>query len=196
MAQLTNLQKLFIEHYLQTWNATEAARRAGYKGSANTLAVTGHDNLRKPNIKAAIDERMREEAMATDEALARVARQARGIDFSKLAEVFRMNAQEGVTLADIMERIHQLGIGDYIKRVKVDKSGLDIQLHDSQDALFKILQGSGVFMNHTREHTWEDDAVELIKRGEITYEAMLETFDNDHDKIHELFKRAGLPIPD
>ena len=48
---LTAKQKLFAEAYVACLNATEAARRAGYKGSDNTLAVTGHDNLRKPKFQ-------------------------------------------------------------------------------------------------------------------------------------------------
>ena len=39
-------------------NATEAARRAGYKGSANTLRSVGGENLTKPAIRAEIDRRM------------------------------------------------------------------------------------------------------------------------------------------
>lgn len=54
--QLTNKQQAFIEHYCGdcTFNGTEAASRAGYKGSRGLLAVVATENLRKPKIKAAI----------------------------------------------------------------------------------------------------------------------------------------------
>lgn len=55
---LTEKQKRFIDYYVETGNATEAAKKAGY--SEKTAAVTGHDNLRKPNIKSAIDARLKE----------------------------------------------------------------------------------------------------------------------------------------
>ena len=57
-SELTDKQKAFINHYIQCWNATEAARRAGYQGNDNTLAVVGHENLSKPNIYNAIEKRM------------------------------------------------------------------------------------------------------------------------------------------
>ncbi|HPC93163.1 MAG TPA: GIY-YIG nuclease family protein [Myxococcota bacterium] len=53
-------QKLFIESYLETWNATEAARRAGYKGNAGTLGQVGHENLGKSYIWEEIQHRLSE----------------------------------------------------------------------------------------------------------------------------------------
>lgn len=49
-------QKRFADEYIITGNATEAARRAGY--SEKTCSVIGDENLRKPNIKKYIDDRM------------------------------------------------------------------------------------------------------------------------------------------
>lgn len=49
---LTVRQKRFIDAYALCGNVSEAARRAGY--SAKTAAQMGHENLRKPDIAAAI----------------------------------------------------------------------------------------------------------------------------------------------
>jgi phage terminase small subunit len=57
---LTIKQDLFVTHYIETLNATEAARRSGYKGSDNTLGVIGYENLRKPKIREAIDKILEE----------------------------------------------------------------------------------------------------------------------------------------
>lgn len=57
---LTPKQKSFADYYIETGNATEAARKAGYKGSSNTLGVTGSENLRKPIVSAYIKSRMAE----------------------------------------------------------------------------------------------------------------------------------------
>lgn len=35
--ELSNRQRLFVQEYLSCWNASEAARRAGYKGKANVI---------------------------------------------------------------------------------------------------------------------------------------------------------------
>ena len=75
---LTNKQFLFCEHYIQTSNATLSARLAGYSGKDdNAYAVTGHDNLRKPKIRAYLAERYKEFAMTSDEVLMRLANIAR-----------------------------------------------------------------------------------------------------------------------
>ena len=57
MQKLTAKQRRFVDYYIKTGNATEAAKKAGY--SRKTAAVTGHDNLRKPNIKSAIEKRLK-----------------------------------------------------------------------------------------------------------------------------------------
>ncbi|MGU8365149.1 terminase small subunit, partial [Clostridium perfringens] len=52
----TNRQKAFADYYIELGNATEAARRAGYKGkNVNKIAS---ENLAKLDIKQYIDERM------------------------------------------------------------------------------------------------------------------------------------------
>lgn len=54
--KLTDKQQRFVEEYCVDWNCTQAAIRAGY--SEKTAHATGWENLRKPEIKAAIDERL------------------------------------------------------------------------------------------------------------------------------------------
>lgn len=56
--KLTEKQKRFIDFYIETANATESARRAGY--SKKTAEAIGLENLGKPRIKEAIDKRLKE----------------------------------------------------------------------------------------------------------------------------------------
>lgn len=56
--KLTEKQRRFVDYYVETGNASEAARRAGY--SEKTAGWIGQENLQKPTIKAAIDARLRE----------------------------------------------------------------------------------------------------------------------------------------
>jgi len=55
---LTYKQRAFVEHFLAMgdaqWNATEAAKLAGYKGNRVSLATIGSANLRKVQIQEAI----------------------------------------------------------------------------------------------------------------------------------------------
>ena len=54
---MTPKQQRFVDEYLIDLNATQAAIRAGY--SARTAAETGHENLRKPQIAAALEAQMK-----------------------------------------------------------------------------------------------------------------------------------------
>jgi phage terminase small subunit len=57
--KLTAKQQAFVDNYIITLNATEAAKRAGYncKDDMN-YGMVGNENLKKPKIRAAIDKRM------------------------------------------------------------------------------------------------------------------------------------------
>jgi len=54
--KLTEKQKRFIDYYIETANATESAKRAGY--SEKTADRIGHENLRK--LEFFIQERLEE----------------------------------------------------------------------------------------------------------------------------------------
>lgn len=56
--KLTEKQKRFVDYYIELGNATEAAKKAGYAEKA--AYATGAENLRKPQIKSAIDARLKE----------------------------------------------------------------------------------------------------------------------------------------
>lgn len=54
MSDLTEKQKIFCREYIYDWNATRAAKMAGY--SESTAYSIGWENLRKPDIQAYITE--------------------------------------------------------------------------------------------------------------------------------------------
>lgn len=57
LKKLTEKQKRFVDAYIETGNAAESARRAGYK--PKNADVTGRENLRKPTVKKAIADRLK-----------------------------------------------------------------------------------------------------------------------------------------
>ena len=56
--ELTPKQKAFADYYLETGNATEAAKRAGY--SEKTARQMGTENLAKPYVSQYIAERQKQ----------------------------------------------------------------------------------------------------------------------------------------
>ncbi len=68
MNRLTEKQRKFVEAYMgkAEGNGVEAARLAGYKGNDNTLAAIASENLRKPKIASAIEERQEGDPLVAD----------------------------------------------------------------------------------------------------------------------------------
>ena len=63
LAKLTIKQRRFIDEYLVDLNATQAAVRAGY--SSKRVDAIGYENLRKPDIAAAVREAQKARAEST-----------------------------------------------------------------------------------------------------------------------------------
>lgn len=158
---LSAKMQAFINEYLIDFNATRAAERAGYKGSEATLASTGWENLRKPEIKAAIKQRLQEKAMLADEVLMRLAEQARG----SMADFVRFDA-EGNVIPDLqtaafMGKLHLVkrlkikqrtySIGDD-EPIPVTETTTEFELYDAQAANALLGKHHGLFVERT-EHT-------------------------------------------
>lgn len=98
LAALTAKQRKFVLHYLSSLNASAAAREAGY--SERTAAAIGYENLRKPQIAAAISAGMAIQAMPAEEILARLAAQARG----SMADFLRVDEEEITVTWSVLRR--------------------------------------------------------------------------------------------
>ena len=75
---LTEMQKRFIDYYIETANATEACRRAGYKGK--NLNRIGSQNLSKLDefIKVKLQEKENKRVASQNEVLEYLTRVMRG----------------------------------------------------------------------------------------------------------------------
>lgn len=68
----------------------------------------------------------------------------------------------------------------------------DSSLSDRLKAL-ELLAKYHNLTNTTRISTWQDEAIESIKRGEISYNDFMFAFD-DENLAQQLFRQAGVPI--
>ena len=128
---MTDKQKAFVEHYLQCWNATEAALQAGY--SERSARSIGHENLTKPDVSAEIERRIEEMVMTADEAMICLSNQARA-SFGEMIKLV-----DGQPVID-WQRIITTGAIDSIKEIIYRGDSITIRLHDSQAALVQILK--------------------------------------------------------
>lgn len=95
IASLTPKQQRFIEEYLVDLNATQAAIRAGY--SARSAASIGEENLRKPDIAAAVEAAQQKRAERLGVTADRIEEELAAVAFSNLRDVASWDEDE-VTL--------------------------------------------------------------------------------------------------
>ncbi|HNP70721.1 MAG TPA: terminase small subunit [Kouleothrix sp.] len=171
---LTAQQRRFVAAYLDCLNASEAARRAGYKTKAN---VQGARLLAYASIQAAVAAGTARYAMPASEVLARLAAIARG----SLADVLRLPApttrEDGTTYtvgsdwALDLVKARETGAIHLIKKLKATKYGDEVELHDPVPALTLIGKQHGLFKEQGMQlnldmSTLTTEQLERIAAGE------------------------------
>jgi phage terminase small subunit len=206
MAKLSNKQRAFVEEYLRSWNATQAALAAGY--SENTAYSQGHRLLKNAEIDAEIKRRLEELTMSETEVLARLTEQARGDigQFFKVIEEWTeyplpshevIDAKEVVEPADGEDGKSEKKTVYWVRHVAVDadklvdpryshlvrkfkdspKDGLTLELYDAQGALKLIGQRYGLFKD--KVEVTGKDGKELLPLDDIV--AALHMVDRQSD---------------
>lgn len=149
---LSKKRRVFIEEYLQCWNGTEAARRAGYKFPRRQASYL----LSIIDIREAIEKRIAEKAMSADEVLLRLAEQARS------EQTKYLTAKGSIDLEGLIEA----GKAHLVKGTRWDgKDNLVIEFHDAQAALVHLGRHYKLFTDQV-EHT--GSVVVKVVRGVST----------------------------
>lgn len=173
---LSKKQQAFVEEFFNDFNATQAAIRAGY--SERSARSIGSENLTKPDISEAINQRLRETAMSADEVLMRLADHGRGdlSDFIKLKNGLPVIDFEAARRAEklhlikklkVKTRTYTMGRGD--DAVPVTERDVDFELYDAQSALQLLGRAHNLF-RETVEHTGKDGGPIETVNAELTDE--------------------------
>lgn len=145
--ELTEKQRRFVERYCVHFNGAKACREAGY--SEDTARFTASENLTKPNIIDAINERLRALSMSAEEATKRLTDMGRGS-----IESFLDINEDGKVIVNLStdEARENLGLIKKIKQIKKEFSDgaiieitNEIELHDSKDVILNLLKMHGKF---------------------------------------------------
>lgn len=165
---LTDKQRRFVEEYCVDFNATQAAIRAGY--SEHSASEIGWENLRKPQIREAIEARLDELSMSAAEATKRLTEWGRG----DLSPFLTPDGRLDLTSETARRHIHLL------KKVKITERMIagdddqaiierraEIDLHDAKDAVVQIAKIRGLYVDRV-EHS---GAVALVVRDVDELEA-------------------------
>lgn len=155
MSNLTQKQQRFVEEYTVDWNATQAAIRAGY--SEKSAHDIGCENLKKPNICRAIEERVNELTMSADEALIELAKIARGTPshFVEIGddEIMRtkFDSDEARDNMPLIKKIKQTRHLTRIEDIETEEVRTEFELYDKQKALVDILKMHGKFVDRIEQ---------------------------------------------
>ncbi|HEV2265573.1 MAG TPA: terminase small subunit [Stellaceae bacterium] len=140
--------QLFVNEYLVAMNATEAARRAGYK--PHYAGLRGYALMRRPDVQVAIRDAMDARAARTGVTADRVVEELAAIAFSDIRHILdfgpdrvrllpadKMSATDRAAIKSISVRIGRRGCGH-----------VRVRLHDKFAALMMLERHLGMD-NHT-----------------------------------------------
>ena len=173
--QLTHRQQLFITHYLNLGNATQAAIRAGY--SVKNADKIGSELLGKTRISDAIREKLSAQLVQIEATAEKTLRETAILAYSSIADyslgtdgVLRL-ASNGVDPASIRAVQHYKRKERVLRRVKREDGEpmelveieTEIKLHDKNRALTNLFQYHGLLKQPTPA-AHDDPVKELLKR--------------------------------
>jgi hypothetical protein len=173
--KLTPKQQAFVDAYLgdAQYNATEAARKAGYKGNYATLRAVGSENLTKPNIVRLL----KRFTMSAEEVSLRLSEHATSSLKPFLVTSYRGQPAFDLSTPDAQAKLH------LIKRVKIkQKSGgsgekawseeeTEIEVYDAQQALAHMGRIHALFT----EKQQISGSIEFVEQASRTLDAKLLT---------------------
>jgi len=180
-SELTAKQRAFVREYLIDLNATQAAIRAGY--SSDTAGAIGAENLKKPQIEAAISAAMNLRAERTDITADRVLKELAKIGFADIRKAIRWESAlvteednpDGGDIA-VIKRI----VTNQVQLVSSDdidddtaaaiseisqntNGGIKLKLHDKKAALVDLGRHLGLFTdNVAMKHDVSDPLAALL----------------------------------
>lgn len=152
---LRGKQQRFVDEYLVDRNATQAAIRAGY--SAKTAYSIGEENLRKPEVKKAIEIGEAELAERTKITQDMVMKELAKIGFSNMLDYITitdggnpitdfsaLTPDQAAAISEITVEEYTEGRGDDARNVKRTK----FKLSDKRAALVNMGKHLGMFKDH------------------------------------------------
>ena len=152
MNDLTPKQARFVDEYLVDLNATQAAIRAGY--SAKTAAAIGSENLKKPEIAAAIAERQAKVAEKAGVTVERIVAELAKLGFANMADYMGVGA-DGLPALDWSKLTRDQAAAlvevtvDHIARGEDEPtiSRVKFKLADKRGALVDLGKHLGMFVD-------------------------------------------------
>ena len=98
---MTGKEKLFVTHYLVSFNATKAARAAGY--AEGDIGQAGYNVLHRTHIQAAIDKRIDAEGMTRNRIVSTLSKIAFAAESDEIEE--RVSTGDSLSALDKLAKV-------------------------------------------------------------------------------------------
>lgn len=185
--KLTRRQQVFVSEYIKCWNASEAARKAGY--SERSAYSRGYELVRNREVKAAIEARLDEVHMSAEEALKLTADIARGdvgefMAIGPMGFSLDLEAAQKAGKTNLLKKVTQKTVID--GKRDTETHIVDIELYDRQAALRDILGVHGRLRGKGTSER-ENAADSLISAPPAALRALLAEME---DEIQRRVERA------
>jgi phage terminase small subunit len=184
---LNSKQQRFVDEYLIDLNATQAAIRAGY--SARTAGAIGDENLKKPEIAAAVEKAIAERSERTKITQDRVLSELAKIGFADIRRAVRWYSQANIAAVDddpdsealVEEGAVRVRVANQVELVSSDEiddataaaiseigqsstGALKVKLHDKRAALVDIGKHLGMFRERVELTGKDGEAIQVDQR--------------------------------
>jgi len=142
-ARWTEKMELFCQEYAVDFNASRAARAAGY--SEKTAGAIGSDNLTKPGIQKRIHEVLEERAAASAVTKERIVQELARIAFSDLSQICTFEDGKMVIKdTSKLDKDQRLALAQMTQKTG-NTSEKSIKLHDKAKALELLARHLNLF---------------------------------------------------
>jgi phage terminase small subunit len=176
-------ERVFVDAYLETNNATEAARRCGYKESS--AYQLGWRLLRKVEVKEAINEVLDSRALTAEKVLAILSEQST----ASIADFFVINTDG--TVGDI-DTAYLKKHGYLVKKIKIDTGKIELELYDGQNATVQLGRYHALFKDNSR-FSGADGGPIQTQEVKATPEEIQAAIDKAARELAEQERRAEKP---
>lgn len=136
-SELTEKQLAFCHSYATCYNATTAAKNAGYTGDYRTLQSIGSENLSKPIIKEYLRTLFASRMISDQEIIDRIRTQAT----ADLSDCIDETGELSVEL------LKEHGKGHLIREIMPTREGTRVKVHDQQKAMDMLTRVRGLYLD-------------------------------------------------
>lgn len=132
--QLSEIEHRFVLEYVNCFNQSKAALRAGFQHPSS-----GHSLMKRPHIKAAIDEYLSYRADNADAIVHRLWDIATA-DMNELISLDPVNGRPYIDVA----KMYKAGQTGLIKRIRQTKGSIEVELHSPMEAITLLMKHRGM----------------------------------------------------